>query len=109
MTVGEFIRIYGSIFTWIITGAIAGGIASALLRTQRQGCLVNVAIGIIGAFIGGFIMNNILLPGGVFGVGLLDAMVNATVGAVIFLVVLELLLPGQQLGVRDEGGKGRRR
>lgn len=105
-----------SILGWVITGSIAGYIASILLKAQRQGCLVNIVIGIVGAFIGGFVMN-LLFPaarpgqlGGLVGWGPVDAIINATVGAVILLIALELILPGRQLGVRDDdGGGGRRR
>lgn len=96
MTVGTFLSIAG----WIVTGAIAGYVASVLLRAERSGCLVNIVLGIVGAFVGGFIMHNFLLPGGVTGWGPLDGIINAVIGAVIILVALELILPGKQLGVR---------
>ncbi len=108
MTVGTFFSILG----WIITGAIAGYLASVLLRAERQGCLVNIVLGIAGAFVGGFVMHNILLPQGVTGWGPLDTIINATLGAVILLVLIELLLPGRQLGVRrarSERRSGKRR
>lgn len=111
MTVGGFI----SILQWIIIGGIAGYVASVLLRAHRQGCFVNIIVGIVGAFIGGFVMNLLFPPaqpgqlGGLVGIGFIDAIINATVGAVILLILLELILPGQQLGVRDDGGGRRRR
>ncbi len=105
MTVGTLFNILG----WIVTGAVAGYIASLLLRTQRQGCLINIVLGIVGAFVGGFVMNRFLLPGGITGWGFLDAVINATIGAVIVLVAIELILPGKQLGVRGEGEEGGRR
>lgn len=105
MTVGTFFSIIG----WIITGAVAGYIASTLLRAERQGCIINIGIGIVGAFVGGFVMNNFILPRGLTGWGFLDAIINATVGAVLLLIVLELILPGKQLGVRSEERQSRRR
>jgi uncharacterized membrane protein YeaQ/YmgE (transglycosylase-associated protein family) len=96
MTVGTFFSIAG----WVVTGAVAGYIASVLLRAERNGCLVNIVLGIIGAFVGGFIMHNLLLPQGVTGWGPLDNIINAVIGAVVILVALELILPGKQLGVR---------
>ena len=42
--------------TWIIFGALAGWIASVLMgRSNRMGCLSNVFIGVLGAFVGGWI------------------------------------------------------
>lgn len=90
-----------SLIGWIITGGIAGYLASLLLRAGRHGCLINIALGIIGALVGGFVMGRFLLPGGLTGVGFIDAVINATVGAVIVLVLIEILLPGRQLGDRD--------
>jgi len=41
---------------WIIIGALAGWIGSKLMGTDaRQGSLANIVIGIIGAFVGGFV------------------------------------------------------
>lgn len=104
-----------SIIQWVIIGGIAGYVASVLLKAQRQGCFINIIIGIVGAFIGGFVMNLLFPPaqpgqlGGLIGIGFLDAIINATVGAVILLIALEIILPGRQLGVREDDGGGRRR
>lgn len=98
MTLGTFLNL----MSWIITGAVAGYLASLLVRAERMGCLINILLGIAGAFVGGFVMNQFLLPGGLTGVGFIDAIINATVGAVILLIVAELVLPGRQIGVRGE-------
>lgn len=46
-----------SILSWIIFGALAGWVASILIGTdERQGCLFNILVGVIGAFIGGFVI-----------------------------------------------------
>lgn len=107
MTFGTFT----SILSWVIVGGIAGYVASVLLRAERAGCLVNVVLGIAGAFVGGFLMHNFILPQGVTGNGFIDSVINAILGAVVILIALELILPGRQLGVRNrgEGGGGRRR
>ena len=94
-----------SLIGWIITGGIAGWAASSLLGYDRGGCLLHVALGIVGALVGGFIMGRFSVPGGLTGLGFIDAIINATVGAAILLIVLELVLPGQQLG----GGRRSRR
>ena len=42
-------------FSWIIFGALAGWIASILTgRNSQQGCLMNIIVGIVGAFLGGW-------------------------------------------------------
>ena len=41
---------------WIIIGALAGWIGSKVMGTDaRQGGLANIVVGIIGAFVGGFV------------------------------------------------------
>ena len=45
------------IISWIIFGALAGWVASAVIGGGgRRGCLSNVIIGVLGAFIGGFLV-----------------------------------------------------
>jgi uncharacterized membrane protein YeaQ/YmgE (transglycosylase-associated protein family) len=45
-----------SIIAWVVIGGLAGWIASAILR-EREGCLMYVILGIVGAFIGGFLFS----------------------------------------------------
>ena len=75
---------------WIIFGAIAGWVASKLTgRDDQQGCLMNIVVGVIGAFIGGAIVG--LFTGG-FSIGFnLTSFVVAVVGAVLLLAVVNLL------------------
>jgi uncharacterized membrane protein YeaQ/YmgE (transglycosylase-associated protein family) len=43
--------------TWIIFGGLAGWVASLIAGTsRRQGCVFNVIVGIVGAMIGGAVM-----------------------------------------------------
>jgi uncharacterized membrane protein YeaQ/YmgE (transglycosylase-associated protein family) len=83
-----------NIIVWIIVGAIAGWLASLVMKTNRsQGLLEDVIVGIIGGFIGGFILNATGTPvpaDGVSGLNLTSILV-AFFGAVILLVVLRLL------------------
>jgi len=98
-----------SVVFWIITGGIAGFVASVLLKAERSGCLTKIGIGIAGAFIGGFLMN-FLMPGGLIpGVPFLNQIITGVLGAVILLIVLEIVLPGKQLGADDNDGGGRKR
>lgn len=49
------------IIMWIVVGALAGWIASMIMKTdQSMGALANIVVGIIGAFIGGFLVRTFL-------------------------------------------------
>jgi uncharacterized membrane protein YeaQ/YmgE (transglycosylase-associated protein family) len=104
MTVETFLQLMG----WIVVGLIAGYIASVLLRVERLGCLVNVFLGIAGSFVGAFLIHG-LLGIRITGWDPLDRVIDATFGAVIILVLLELLLPGRQLGTRKRAERSERR
>ncbi len=76
-----------NIIGWLIIGALAGWIASMITGTNaQQGWLMNIIVGIVGAFIGGFLYN--LLTGGNFTAGF-DVMtfVVATMAAIILLAL----------------------
>lgn len=76
------------LLSWIVFGALAGWIASIIAGTnQRQGCIANIVIGIVGAFIGG------LLVGFVTGDGFdlafnLQSLVVAVIGALVLLAIV---------------------
>lgn len=71
--------------SWILFGAIAGWVASLLTgRNERMGCLANVIIGILGAMVGGFIVNLLGGRGDITGFNLYSFGV-AILGAVLLL------------------------
>lgn len=73
----------------IIIGGLAGWLASLVAKRQeRMGCLLNIAVGVVGAVIGGWIFRMLELdaPGGRY----FSSLVVAFVGATIFLLVLKL-------------------
>ncbi|MDQ3065105.1 MAG: GlsB/YeaQ/YmgE family stress response membrane protein [bacterium] len=71
---------------WIILGALAGWIASMIMRTNaEQGAIANIIVGILGAVIGGFLMQ-MFGASGVEGFSLYSLLV-AIGGAVALLAV----------------------
>jgi len=73
-----------NIILWIIFGALAGWIASIIMGTDKQqGALMNIVVGIIGAFIGGFLMSLLGFPG-VRGFDIYSLLV-AILGAVVLV------------------------
>ena len=80
------------LFSWIIFGAIAGWIASLIMgRSGRQGCLMNIAVGIVGASLGGLIMNFL-------GYGTVSGFNFYSLGVAIFGAVVLLLLMNLMFG-----------
>lgn len=76
---------------WVVLGAVAGWLASIVTkRNSRMGCLSNIVVGVLGAVIGGFLLN--LITGGDFAITFswLSLLV-AVAGAVILLFILGLI------------------
>ena len=76
-----------SFILWLIIGALAGWIASMIMKTNaQQGLLIDIIVGIIGAFIGGYVVS-------FFGVdpdaNLIISLVTAVIGAVILLAIIK--------------------
>lgn len=79
-----------SIILWIIFGGIVGWVGSLIMGTSgQQGILLNIVVGIIGAVLGGYIMN-FFGESGVSGFNLHSFLV-ALVGAVVLLAVFKLI------------------
>ena len=49
----------GQIMAWIVLGLIAGFIASKIVHKEGAGCLLDIVLGIVGAFIGGIIFSGL--------------------------------------------------
>jgi len=73
------------IISWIILGLIAGYIGSKIVDKQGQGFWLNMALGIVGALIGGFLFN-LFGAGGVRGLNIYS-MIVAIIGSVVVLLV----------------------
>ena len=79
-----------NILAWIIFGALAGWIASIIMKKNKQmGAIANIIVGIVGAFIGGYIMQFFGIQG-VTGFNLPSLLV-AIVGAVALLFIVGLI------------------
>ena len=74
-----------SIVSWLFFGLIAGFIASKIVNARGEGCIINIALGIVGAVVGGalftFLGHRVWFH---FGLG---SMLVAIIGAVVVLLV----------------------
>jgi uncharacterized membrane protein YeaQ/YmgE (transglycosylase-associated protein family) len=78
-----------SILGWIVLGALTGWVASLIVRGGGLGLLGDIAVGIVGALIGGFLVS---LVGGSGVTGLnLWSFVVALIGAVVLLLIVRLV------------------
>jgi uncharacterized membrane protein YeaQ/YmgE (transglycosylase-associated protein family) len=78
------------ILAFLVLGGIAGWIASLVMGTdERQGLFLNVVVGVIGALIGGVLMN-MFGTSGMTGFNLYSLFV-ATLGAVVLLWLVRLV------------------
>lgn len=82
--------------SWVVLGLIAGWIASRITKQRSSGCLTNIAVGVVGALVGGALAR----AAGYQGIDRISirSVFLAAVGAVVFLLVLGAL----------EGRRGRR-
>jgi uncharacterized membrane protein YeaQ/YmgE (transglycosylase-associated protein family) len=78
----------GNWLTWLIVGAVAGILADFLVSGIRLGLIGKIIVGIIGAFLGGWIFSSLGIS---IGTGLLAQIIHATIGAILILIVLALI------------------
>jgi uncharacterized membrane protein YeaQ/YmgE (transglycosylase-associated protein family) len=79
------------IFSWIILGLIAGTLAKWIMPgPDPGGWIVTILIGVVGAFIGGWLGNMIGIGDPVSGFSIGD-IVTATIGAIILLALYRML------------------
>jgi uncharacterized membrane protein YeaQ/YmgE (transglycosylase-associated protein family) len=73
-----------SVVGWIFLGLVSGFIASKVVNAKGEGCLIDIALGLVGAMVGGFIFSTI---GGTGVTGFnIYSMLVAIVGAIVVLV-----------------------
>ena len=77
---------------WLIIGGVVGWLASLIMKTDaQQGILLNVVVGIVGAFVGGWLL------GGSINTGMLTlrSFAVSLLGAVLLLGLVNLVRRGR--------------
>ena len=77
-----------SIIVMVLIGAVAGWLAGLIMKGSGMGFIINVVIGIVGAFIGSYLFG---LIGFSVGSGLVGAIITSTAGAVVLLFIIGVL------------------
>jgi uncharacterized membrane protein YeaQ/YmgE (transglycosylase-associated protein family) len=80
------------IILWLIVGGVIGWLASIIMRTDaQQGIFLNIIVGIVGAFLGGLIING----GSINNSGLtIQSFLVSLLGAIILLAIVNLVRRG---------------
>ena len=78
-----------SFLAWIVLGLVAGFIGSKVVNRRGEGILVDILLGVIGAFAGGWLFHIFGAPG-VSGLNVYSLFV-AVIGSVAFLVTYHLV------------------
>lgn len=79
-----------SFIAWIILGLVSGFIASKLVNKTGEGVLIDVVLGVVGAFVGGWLFTMFGMSG-VTGLNVYS-MAVAAIGAIVVLVVYHALV-----------------
>ena len=75
-----------ALIIWLVIGAVAGWLAGVIMTGFGFGLVGNIVVGIVGAFVAGWLFPNFWPMGGVPG-----AIIHAAVGAVVVLVIVGLI------------------
>jgi uncharacterized membrane protein YeaQ/YmgE (transglycosylase-associated protein family) len=77
-----------SIIAILVVGIVAGWLAGVLVQGSGFGLIGDLAVGIIGAFVGDWVLPHLHVY---LGSGWVAAIANAAIGAVILLIILRLI------------------
>jgi uncharacterized membrane protein YeaQ/YmgE (transglycosylase-associated protein family) len=90
-----------SLIVIVLVGVIAGWLAGEVVSGGGFGLIGDLIVGVIGAFIGDWLLPQLNIH---LGVGILALIINATIGAIVLLLILRLFTRS-----RGWGGWGGRR
>jgi uncharacterized membrane protein YeaQ/YmgE (transglycosylase-associated protein family) len=82
---------------WLLFGALVGWLASMVMGTDaQQGAILNIVVGIVGAFLGGLIFSMLGIGGANINQGdfSLSALLVSFVGAIVLLGIVNLFRRG---------------
>lgn len=73
---------------WLIIGAVAGWLAGVITKGGGFGLIVDIIVGIVGAFVGGWLASAVGIH---IGSGFIGSLIVAVIGAVVLLFVIRLV------------------
>lgn len=79
------------IIIWLVVGGVVGWLASLVMRTDaQQGVLMNIVVGIVGAFIAGLILGG----GSINDAITIESVLYSLLGAIVLLAIVNLVRRG---------------
>ena len=81
------------IIWWIIVGVIAGWLTGKIMKGSGFGFLMDMIVGLVGAFIGGFLMSRFGAAG---EGGMIYTIIVAVIGAIILTFLVRLVTGGRE-------------
>jgi uncharacterized membrane protein YeaQ/YmgE (transglycosylase-associated protein family) len=89
-----------SLLVIVVVGIVAGWLAGQIVRGGGFGLIGDLIVGVLGAFIGDWLLPRLNIH---LGVGTVALIINATIGAIVLLILLRVLAGNRGWG----GGWGR--
>jgi len=80
-----------SLLVIILVGIVAGWLAGKIVRGGGYGLIGDLVVGVVGAFIGDWLLPQLGIH---LGTGTVALIINATLGAFVLLVILRLITGG---------------
>jgi uncharacterized membrane protein YeaQ/YmgE (transglycosylase-associated protein family) len=90
-----------SLLVILLVGLAAGWLAGQIVQGTGFGLIGDLVIGVVGAFIGDWLMPRLGIH---LGVGIIGAIINATIGAIVLLFIIRIVRRGG--GWRSGSGVG---
>jgi len=81
-----------NLIIYLIAGAIVGYIASRIMKTNsQQGLLLDIVVGVVGAFLAGFFISPLLNIGTINDAITIPTMLVTLLGSIILLAIVNLI------------------
>ena len=77
-----------TLIIWLAIGAIAGLLAGIVVKGGGFGFFGDIVVGIIGAFLGGWLLPKLNIQ---MGIGLVPVIATATIGAIVLLLSMRVI------------------
>jgi uncharacterized membrane protein YeaQ/YmgE (transglycosylase-associated protein family) len=84
-----------SLLSWLVVGLVAGWIGSMVVNRRGEGLIMDIVLGVIGAFVGGYLFH-LFGHSGVSGINIYSIFV-AAVGAIVVLFIYHALVRPRML------------